>query len=57
VRIGPLAAESPRAELERLGLRAGEPARACFSAAHTRLLPLAEGVALPEPVSELARRP
>jgi molybdate transport system ATP-binding protein len=56
VRIGPLAAESPRAELERLGLRPGEPARACFSAAHTRLLPLAEGVALPEPVSELARR-
>ena len=48
VRIGPLTAESPREELERIGLRRGDLARACFSPAHTRLLALTDGVALPE---------
>jgi molybdate transport system ATP-binding protein len=40
VRVGPLMAEGPRDELERLGLRRGEPARASFSAADVRLLAL-----------------
>jgi ABC-type sulfate/molybdate transport systems ATPase subunit len=48
VRIGPLTAEAPRAELERIGLRRGDLACACFSTAHTRLLALADGVALPD---------
>jgi ABC-type sulfate/molybdate transport systems ATPase subunit len=56
VRIGPVTAESPRAELERLGLRPGELACARFSTPHTRLLSLADGVALPAPVSEVAQR-
>ena len=55
VRIGPLTAEAPRAELERIGLRRGDPARACFSTAHTRLLVLADGVALPELDLEMAQ--
>ncbi len=40
VRIGPLTAEGPRDELERLGLRRGEPASASFSPASARLLVL-----------------
>jgi ABC-type sulfate/molybdate transport systems ATPase subunit len=40
VRVGPLTAEGPRDELERLGLRRGESARASFSSADARLLSL-----------------
>jgi ABC-type sulfate/molybdate transport systems ATPase subunit len=40
VRVGPLTAEGPREELERLGLRRGESARASFSSADARLLAL-----------------
>jgi molybdate transport system ATP-binding protein len=40
VRVGPLTAEGSRDELERLGLRRGEPARARFSPADARLLAL-----------------
>jgi hypothetical protein len=39
-RVGPLTAEASREELERLGLRRGEPARARFSPASARLLAL-----------------
>jgi hypothetical protein len=42
VRIGALTAEGPREELERLGLRRGEPASASFSPADARLLSLDE---------------
>ncbi|MDP2709761.1 MAG: ABC transporter ATP-binding protein [Solirubrobacteraceae bacterium] len=38
VRVGSLTAETTREEAERIGLRRGEPARACFSAADARLL-------------------
>jgi len=41
-RIGPVTAESSREELDRLGLERGAPARAYFSTANTRLLPLEE---------------
>jgi ABC-type sulfate/molybdate transport systems ATPase subunit len=40
VRIGPLTAEIARGELERLGLRIGEPACASFSPADARLVAL-----------------
>ena len=40
VRIGPLVAESSRAELDRLGLDRGSAARACFAPAQARLLAL-----------------
>jgi ABC-type sulfate/molybdate transport systems ATPase subunit len=40
MRVGPLTAEVPREELERLGLRRGEPASASFSPADARLLAL-----------------
>ncbi|MGI8802108.1 MAG: ABC transporter ATP-binding protein [Solirubrobacteraceae bacterium] len=40
VRIGAVTAESSREELDRLGLGRDAPARACFSAASTRLLSL-----------------
>ena len=40
VRVGPLTAEGPRDELERLGLRRGEPASASFSPADARLIVL-----------------
>jgi molybdate transport system ATP-binding protein len=42
VRIGPVTAEGPRDELERLGLQRGEPAQASFSPASARLLVLRE---------------
>ena len=41
VRIGPLVAQSSRAELDRLGLDRGSAARACFAPAQARLIALA----------------
>jgi len=40
VRVGELTAEVPRADVDRLRLRPGEPARAVFSPAHARLIAL-----------------
>jgi len=40
VRIGPVTAECESDDVTRLGLRRGEPAVACFSAAHARLIAL-----------------
>ncbi len=49
VRIGPLTAEGPRDELERLGLHRGEPAQASFSPASARLLVLRDEDDAPGP--------
>jgi molybdate transport system ATP-binding protein len=41
VRLGPLTAECAHADVERVGLRRGEPATASFEPAHARLIALA----------------
>jgi hypothetical protein len=38
VRMGPLTAECPAEDVERVGLRRGEPATASFAPAHARLI-------------------
>ena len=40
VRVGPLTAECPREELDRLGLRRGDLGCASFAPAHARLIAL-----------------